>query len=276
MTVLSRNPDKLNNLPTGVSTRKVDYSSVDSLTSALQGQDAVVATLGAAGILGQKTIIDASINAGVKRYIPSDWGSITTDPKARSLPQNYPLIQIQEYLKEKADKGDIEYTILSIGGFLDLLLDMPFLLDISTSTIDFFDKGRHPFSVTTLAGVGTAVVGVLKAPAETKNRNLFVHEAILTQEKIVNIVKRHSPPGKQWREAYADAEEEFQKALENAAKDPTDFSLILPLLKASLLGGKFDAAYSSVDNGLVGLSVWDDDRLESMLATKLREKTSDN
>ncbi|KUL83280.1 hypothetical protein ZTR_09153 [Talaromyces verruculosus] len=192
--------------------------------------DAVVATLGGAGILGQKVIIDACIKAEVKRYIPSDWGSITTDPASRHLPTNYASAQIQDYLEEKAH--ELEYTILSVGGFFDRLFDMPFLLDLPNSSVEYFDKGEHPFSVTTLDGVGKAV----------------------------------------WQETHLDAETKFQEGLDLATKNPGDFLSIMALLKATLLSGKFNSAYSTVDNNLVDLPMLGDEELESILAGKLREK----
>ncbi|RAO65155.1 uncharacterized protein BHQ10_001167 [Talaromyces amestolkiae] len=272
VTVLSRNPSSVGTLPAGVSVSAVDYTSIESLASALQNQDAAVATIGSAGILGQKVIIDACIKAGVKRYIPSDWGSITTDPAARHLPTNFALVQIQDYVKEKAEKGEIEYTILSVGGFFDLLLDVPFLLDLPNSSVEYFDKGEHPFSVTTLDGVGKAVVGALKASTETKNQNIFVHQAIITQAQIVSIVKKHCSPGRQWQETHLDAETKFQESLDLATKNPGDFLSIMALLKATLLSGKFNSAYSTVDNNLVDLPMLGDEELESILAGKLREK----
>lgn len=272
VTVLSRDPSSLSGLPIGVSTSRVDYTSIDSLASALQNQDAVVATLGGAGILGQKVIIDACIKAGVKRYIPSDWGSITTDPRARYLPTNHHSVEIQDYLKEKAQKGELEYTILSVGGFFDLLLDMPFLLDLSASSVEYFDKGQHPFSVTTLNGVAKALVGALNASAQTKNRNIFIHQAVVTQAKIVSIVKKHSSPGRQWHETYVDAETKFKEGLDLSTKNPGDFRSVMALLKAALLSGKFNSAYSTVDNSLVDLPMLGDEELENLVAGKLREK----
>lgn len=272
VTVLSRDPSSLSGLPIGVSTSRVDYTSIDSLASALQNQDAVVATLGGAGILGQKVIIDACIKAGVKRYIPSDWGSITTDPRARYLPTNHHSVEIQDYLKEKAQKGELEYTILSVGGFFDLLLDMPFLLDLSASSVEYFDKGQHPFSVTTLNGVAKALVGALNASAQTKNRNIFIHQAVVTQAKIVSIVKKHSSPGRQWHETYVDAETKFKEGLDLSMKNPGDFRSVMALLKAALLSGKFNSAYSTVDNSLVDLPMLGDEELENLVAGKLREK----
>lgn len=149
---------------------------------------------------------------------------------------------------------------------------MPFLLDLSNSSVEYFDKGEHPFSVTTLDGVGKAVVGTLKASAETKNRNIFVHQAVISQAKIASIVKKHCSPGRQWQETYVNAETKFQEALELATKTPGNIMSIMALLKATLLGGKFKAAYSTVDNSLVDLPMLSDEELESILVSKLREQ----
>jgi hypothetical protein len=43
----------------------------------LRGQDAVISAVGATGFVDQKKFIDASIRAGVKRFIPSEFSSNT-------------------------------------------------------------------------------------------------------------------------------------------------------------------------------------------------------
>ena len=55
---------------------KGDYT-VDFLTSAMKGQDVVVLTIGSAALAAQTTAIDAAIKAGVKRIIPSEFGSVS-------------------------------------------------------------------------------------------------------------------------------------------------------------------------------------------------------
>ncbi|CAG9985881.1 unnamed protein product [Clonostachys byssicola] len=271
VTVLSRNASAVKDLPSGTKIIQVDYSSQDSLVEALRGQDVAVATFGSAAIVQQQGIIEASIKAGVKRYIPADWGSLTTDPKARSLPINYPLIQVQTLLKEKADAGTLEYTIFSVGAFLDYVLDFPFILDLKTSSIQVYDNGEHPFSSTSVHSIGQAIAGALKASDKTKNRNLFIHDVVLTQAKVFALAKKYSPPGVQWTETRLDAKQEFEQALKNLEKDPTDFNLIFPLLKASLLGGQFRAAYPQVDNELVGLPLLTDEELEKKFAAKFQQ-----
>ncbi|KAF5637112.1 hypothetical protein F52700_4849 [Fusarium sp. NRRL 52700] len=270
VTVLSRNPAAIKDLPFGVKTHQVDYSSEDSVVEALRGNDVAVATFGSGAIMGQEPIIEACIKAGVKRYIPADWGSVTTDPEARTLPINYPLVQVQESLKKKAEASLLEYTIFSVGAFLDVLLDFPFILDINTSSIQVFDNGEHGFSTTSLHNIGKAVAGALNAPEETKNRNLFIHDTVLTQAKVLAIAKKYSPPTVQWTETKVDGQKELETSLENFSKDPTDFNLIFPLLKAAMLSGKYRAAYPKVDNELVGIPLLTDEELEKKFAPKFQ------
>ncbi|EXK25216.1 hypothetical protein FOMG_18121 [Fusarium oxysporum f. sp. melonis 26406] len=260
----------MKDLPAGVKACQVDYSSQDSLVEALRGNDVAIATFASAAIMNQEVIIEACIKAAVKRYVPADWGSVTTDPKARTLPTNYPTVQVQESLKKKADAGLLDYTIFSVGAFLDFLLDFPFILDLNTSSIQLFDDGEHPFSSTSLRSIGKAVAGALNAPEETKNRNLFIHDTILTQAKVLATAKKYSPPAVQWTETRVDAQQALEQALENLAKNPTDFKFIFPLLKATILSGQYRAAFPKVDNELVGVPLLMDEELERKLAAKFQ------
>ncbi|KAF9630930.1 hypothetical protein BFW01_g1801 [Lasiodiplodia theobromae] len=273
VTVLSRNASSVHDIPSGVKVHQVDYSSQESLVEALTGQDVVVNTVGMSGLLGQKTIIDASIKAGVKRYIPADWGSFTTDPNARALPILRPMVEIQDYLKDKAASGALEYTIFSVGAFLDFVLDSPLILDLKAHSIQVYDEGRHPFSSTSVSGVGRAVSGALKAREATKNRNIFIHEAVLTQAKLFQWAKKYSPPGTQWTETKLDAQQELDRSLQDLEKDPGNIGHTFPILKACLLGGKYRSAYPKVDNEIVGLPLLTDKELEARFASKVQGAT---
>lgn len=70
VTVLTRE-DSTSTFPTGVKVVKVDYSSEEGLTAALQGQDALISTLATAG--AQDILIKAAIAARVYRIIPSEF-----------------------------------------------------------------------------------------------------------------------------------------------------------------------------------------------------------
>lgn len=117
VSVLSREASKYTP-PAGVSNIKTDYTH-DSLVQALKGQDAVVSVIAQDALLEQIKIIDAAIDAGVKRFVPSEYGSDTRNKHSHTrVPLFVMKYQVYEHLKKNQDK--IEWTVLSSGPFLDL------------------------------------------------------------------------------------------------------------------------------------------------------------
>ncbi|KAH6986950.1 NmrA-like family protein [Ilyonectria destructans] len=266
VTVLSRDPSNVKGVPSGVQVVQVDYASKDSLVNALKGQDVAVSTVAGTGLSDQKLIIDAGIEAGVKRYIPSDFGSFTADPNARDLPMIHVLVGIQDYLTEKADTGAVEYTTFSIGTFLEYVLASPLVADLKNHSIELHDQGVHPFSSTSVAGIGKAIANSLRIPDATKNRSFHIHEVVLTQAKILELAKKHSPPGTQWTVTEVDAQEALSRGLEKTKNDPNGVSVGLSLIKAAVLSGKYKTAYDKVDNELLGIRLFTDDEIEAKIA----------
>lgn len=273
VTILTRDPTTVKDVPSGVQVNKVDYSSTESLVDALRGHEVAVCTVGYASIPLQKVIIDACITAGVRRFIPSDFSGMSTDPRVSHLPTYVPMVQIQEYLKEKAKSNELEYTIFSIGAFIEFVLDYPVFMDCQNRKIELFDGGKHPFSATTIASIGKAVAKALQQPEATRNRNLFVHEVVLTQEKLLQLAKKHTG-SKQWTEIRVSGEDEFVKANKRVEEEGIeDPYVLLPLVKACTLSGKFTAAYPEVDNELLGISMLSEKDLEDRVAAKFTEET---
>ncbi|KAH7061733.1 hypothetical protein BKA63DRAFT_573442 [Paraphoma chrysanthemicola] len=257
--LLSRS-STVSNVPTTVKVVQVDYTSLSDLTTALRGQDAVVSTVGAAGIPSQTVLIDAAIQAGVQRFIPSDFGSLTTDPAAQHLPPHVTMVEIQKYLTAKADAGLIEYTVLSIGAFTEFLVHG----SKANTNVQLWAGGNQKFSSTSLTGVGKAIVGALKNPEGTKNRNVRVHELAVTQVLLLRLAKKHAPPETKWNVTdIVDVETEYKKREEAAASEPTIPNMI-GLLTGMLMSGKYQAFYEPTDNELVGLKLGSEEDLDAM------------
>lgn len=62
--------------PEGIKVIKTEYNLAD-LTEALKGKDAVISMIPIVSLDQQAVVIDAAIAAGVKRFIPSEYGSDT-------------------------------------------------------------------------------------------------------------------------------------------------------------------------------------------------------
>ncbi|OHF02146.1 hypothetical protein CORC01_02426 [Colletotrichum orchidophilum] len=266
VTVFGRSESAKEGLPAGIDFKTIDYSSTDTVATAVQGQDVIVSTVSKGGLFTQKTVIDGAIKAGVKRYIPSDWGSFTTDPKAQIELAGLmkPMTDTQKYLKDKV--GGIEHTIFSVGAFTDLVISSPIIFDYAKKTAQVTDAGHVRFASTSLAGIGKAVAGALKNPEATKNRNLKIQEFEVTQAQLLALAKKYSPPGTKWEETALDGQVELDRALKAVQDDPTNEYNMFGLIKAALLSGRYKASYEKLDNELVGLPLLTEKDLDAKFA----------
>lgn len=263
VTLLSRSEKTDEDLPADVRRITADYNDKQSLVKALNGQDAVVSTVAGEAALAQKLIIDAAIEAGVRRFVPSDFGSLTTNPAASHFPHHVNIVEIQKYLQSKSN--EIQYTIFSIGAFTDFLVTYGVAFDWEHKSAQLWGDGTSRMSTTSLQGTARAIVGALKNPEPTKNKNLFIHELVVTQSQLVNLAKQFSPQAEWTITKIDDPLGEFDKA-EAIVKEKPEWPNIMALLKASLLCGKFQAYYPKVDNDLVSLPLLSEKDLESRFA----------
>lgn len=110
----------------------------EDYVQALQGQDAVVSGLGFEGKPTEKAIIDAAIEAGVKRFLPSEYGVDNTNPAASALsPVFKRKADIIEYLKSKEAAG-LTWTAVPTGMWLEwyALVNYPFFALLSLTLLD--------------------------------------------------------------------------------------------------------------------------------------------
>ncbi|KAK4121940.1 NAD(P)-binding protein [Parathielavia appendiculata] len=182
--------------PDSVPIKKVDYTSFDALKAAFRNQDAVVSVVGvAAAVVDQKIAIDAAAEAGIKRFIPSEFGINTRKlrPLSHSLRKILgDKIAVVNYLEEKAQEVDgFTWTGLSTGLFLDWGLDDSGLgiINLKDKTATVVDSGDEKFQASNLAQVSRAVVGILKHPEATANRYLAMASFNISQNELIAMVE---------------------------------------------------------------------------------------
>lgn len=97
-----------------------DYS-VESLATAFEGQDAVLSCVGAAGAASQIAMIDAAERAGVKRFVPSEWGWARDRPVLEELKARLAEKEkvYQHLLVVCAGSRTLSWTAVAAGPFLD-------------------------------------------------------------------------------------------------------------------------------------------------------------
>ncbi|XEV00922.1 hypothetical protein FSHL1_006209 [Fusarium sambucinum] len=268
LTVLTRKESK-STFPSGTKVIQVDYDSLESLTAALQGQDAVVSTVGSLAIPSQNLLIDAAVAAGVKRFLPSEFGSNLVVPSVRKLPVFGTKVAIEDKLIELAKQGKISYTFVYNGIFLDWGIKHNFFFDFSQPELTIWDQGDAEFSTTTLASVGDAVVGVLAHPEETQDRVVYIQDIVLTQNKVLELAKEVSP-GKEWKVKHDKLDDVTAKSDANVAKGIYDWPTLGPYLFRAIFDSKSIPKFEKLDNELVGIKGVTEEQVKGFLKAHIQ------
>lgn len=249
---------------------EVDYSSVSDLTAALKGVEVVVSAFATHALDGQNPLIDASVAAGVKRFIPSEFGSNTVDPKVVELPASGYKVATQKYLEKAAAKNPgFSYTIFLTGPFLDWGLGVGFLLNPAQHSATVYNGGDVPFSASLLDDIAKGVVGIVNHQAETANRAVFIQSAVVTQNQLIGYAKEHD--GKDWQLTQASTEQirldGLKKLKEGTAEDLTP--IMYGFIASAIWGPGYGQVFSSVDNDLLGIKTLSEDQLRKLVQGSL-------
>ncbi|KAI1767858.1 NAD(P)-binding protein [Hypoxylon sp. FL1150] len=237
--------------PPSVTVAEVDYESPESLVKALQGQDAVVSAVGFNGLPLQLPLIDAAVKAGVKRFLPSEYGGDAENAKAAALPIFAPKKQVLDALTAAAavKGGSLTYTLVSTGPFLDMALGFGLFVNLREKSATLWNGGDRAFSTTTTTATATAVAQVLKHPQETRNRTVRVRSASTTQNKLLAIAKEVLG-GEGWTTKVASTEDALKRAhasLETGKVDRVAF------ITETIWGEGYGCDFEKVDNELLGV-----------------------
>ena len=231
----------------------VDYTSLESLTTALSGQDAVVNALGVGVVSGEihLRVIEAAHAAKVQRYIPSEFGSDTANPLTAQLPVFGDKVAVIKKLEEiAAQDSTFSYTPIITGPFFDWGIEKGFLINLNGPSTSIYDGGDVPVSSTTLAGIGRAVAGTLQKADKTKNRHVYTANVQFTQNKILQW------SGKSDRiEKIPVKTEDLEVKAYEAIKQPTPDlpTFATNLILRAIFGGKYGGHFAKTDNEILGL-----------------------
>lgn len=241
----------------------VDYSSQDSLLSALSGQNAVISTLPIHALDCQPLLIEAAVLAGVQRFIPSEFGPDTSNFNCALLPPFQGKVQAQEMLRDKASQAGLSYTILCTGPFLDWNIRHGFM-NIKEKRVDVYNNGDQSFSTTTLPSVGRAVCGVLMNPVETSNRIIKVHDIMTTQNKLFQIAKEVTGQYG-WTVDTHNIEDMLQSSFSAHWQGMQGVDSANGFNVAACWGKEYGGNFEKTDNALLGIPTMSNDVLRGLI-----------
>lgn len=264
ITILSRFSSTAT-FPPNIPVKQVsDAFTVAELTSAFRGQDAVVVAIATMPIISDtlaQRFVDASLAAGVRRLIPSEYGNNNLDPRARAMVPTYEMKgQALEYLiaKAKESQGKLSWTSICCGSWLDWALDAAkgdnFLsIDVKGRKATIWDSGNARFAVTTSGNVGLAVARALKYADVTENKQVFLSDFTATSRGVIGALE------KEMDTRFSVEQKESAPLMEGwrAGFDAGGFAATVPLLSVTFVGDA-DVGYDfegeqEVWNGKLGL-----------------------
>lgn len=262
ITALTRATPSPDTFPPDVKIKVVDYSSKDSVASALSGIDAVVSALPIRSVPLQNDIIDAAVEAGVKFFIPSEFGLASTNERINVDFQNWRTKnEIAQKLAGLKKEGKIDYALMFTGLFLDWGMEGIFL-DLKNKRVALWDGGNSLVSLTTVASIGKAVVGVLEGKVD--KTEVRIKDINLTQSQVYELASK--AVGGEWTVTEWNTADGVASAEENIRQGRPDRTLAF-LKRAVSLGG-----YGSVwapgedDSEALGLKEWTEEDVLGMTA----------
>ncbi|KAJ0167542.1 hypothetical protein CTA2_1973 [Colletotrichum tanaceti] len=248
--------------PSGVTVREVDYESLDSLTQALKGQDALVNSISSFDPKVATRFVDAAAAAGVYRYIPPDFG---LDPDRAHVP-SLPFFGIntltRHHVEQKATENDgrFTWTIIATGAFLDFNFRCGFMgVDLKNRKLSLFNDGENAIPYTMLTDVGKAVAGTLLYPDETANRIVYVQSTFKSQKQMGTLAQE--AVGGSWETTTVDVDAMYANCMESIKKGIMTPDVMYPQLLYACSRKEFAQPWEKSDNAQLGVKEMCDDEL---------------
>ena len=147
----------------------VDYSNHALLVKELQGVHTVIVTLISdeeSSLHAQLNLLNACLEAKVKRFAPSEWAGISEENTVIDLYR-----ELKVPIMEKVKASGIKYTLFTNGLFMEYfaspqrasssLLPLTSCVDFNKGEANFIGTGDEPFCVTSAEDVGRFVAAAL-------------------------------------------------------------------------------------------------------------------
>jgi hypothetical protein len=192
VSVVARKSSK-STYPAGTAVQYVDDDLPHSqLVQALRGQDALISAIGFDAIALEEKLIDAAIEAKIKRFFPSEYGVNNTHPEARKLSPIFgSKADIIEQLRAKESTG-LTWTAVPTGLWLDWTLEPAIAfaaINVKAHTATLWQNGTHQLSWSTLPWSAEGIAQMLLHPEQTANKIVPLHGVLASQNEIIAILE---------------------------------------------------------------------------------------
>ncbi|KAI5294823.1 hypothetical protein KEM52_003089 [Ascosphaera acerosa] len=243
--------------PEGVTPVPYEPDSKDSLVKAFTGQDVVVSALAQTALASEYLMIDAAVEAGVPRFLPSEYGTDPQEMVTRDKLSTFKAKkEVFDYLVKVAEEGKIEYTAFATGPFLDPLhLGSFWGFDLKTNTATAWDEKKADMIVSTTrcADVGDAVAKSLTPALYERfaNQVVAIQNTKISLRTLLQAYEKLT--GVQWTVQHVDLDAQSKAALERFMTQGGMENLI-PAIKGVLLEPELERDWDHLTSGTCNVS----------------------
>ncbi|CAI2185578.1 11611_t:CDS:2 [Funneliformis geosporum] len=251
--VLRRKPENVNANASSLAERGAeivyaDYDQMDDLVKALRGTDVLVSTVNASDDVSfyetQLPLLIAAKEAGVKRFIPSEFGG-------EFQGSSHPFSDSKAKFRAEVEKSGLEYTFIFTGLFYEFLGWIGF--DVKKKKSTFYTDPNLKISTTSLHDIGKYTVESLKIP-EARNARIRVAGATFSFNELLK--KFEAASGSKW-EVVEDREvrKRFREKIDPVPLPHEDMAAFIceNTLFANTDNDKFSFTPSSINDAIEAL-----------------------
>ncbi|KXH47601.1 hypothetical protein CNYM01_09452 [Colletotrichum nymphaeae SA-01] len=268
VTVLIRRESTRIDYPVKARVVEVDFDSSESLQNTLGGIDAVVSAVGKQnGLQSQFKLIDAAIAAGVKRFIPSEFGADLQNPKIRAFPTYRTKVEVEDYLEKKVRDTGLTYTYVYNSVLFDEGLSLGAFANFSTRTVNIFDGGDTAFSATRIKTVSQAVAAILRNLDATKNKAVRIRDLAMTPKQLLETLKALDQDHA-WKVVAVDTDSLVKNAEQELATGKFSPKAFAAFAMRATFAPEYAQDYSR-DNELLGITHMTKEDIQGVLAARL-------
>jgi hypothetical protein len=177
-------------LGVGIETADIAAASVEELAAVMGGFDTVISCAGfAAGRGTQRKLTEAALTAGLKRYIPWQFG-VDYDLIGRGSPQDLfdEQLDVRDLLRAQSRT---EWVIISTGMFTSFLFDPAFgIVDLESGKVNALGSFDTKVTVTTPQDIGTLTAAIVLHNPRLINQVVYTAGDTLTYGGLADLVER--------------------------------------------------------------------------------------
>ncbi|KEF51311.1 uncharacterized protein A1O9_12661 [Exophiala aquamarina CBS 119918] len=233
---------------------KVDDSyPATQLHDAFKGQDAIICALSLQSIDQQFKFIDCAVEAGVKVFVPAEFGGNKGAAKhGEKMPLHDTKDLVLEHLRKVEEHG-LSWTAIATGPFIDWGLANGFLgFDITSQQAKIYGTGNEAWTGTTVKNIGVAVARLLHKPQDVKNRFIYIYSVRTSQNEILATME--AVTGSKWHVQHLEWDEEIPAG--RRLLDSGNRAGVVPLILSYFFRNGMGADYVNdveADNALLDL-----------------------